>query len=289
MFDEILGQVAAKEYLVRAVKDNKLANTLLFTGPDGIGKRKTALALATKLLNASPKRIETNTHSDLHIITPEGKSGAHSIDSIRKAIDLSHSAPFEAPAKVFIIELADRMQPAAANALLKTLEEPVLDSYWILLSETIRDILPTILSRCVKLSFYPLAITQVSSILQLNGHSPDLAKFSDGSVSKALEMQTYPERGEASQIILSLLSSKPTYPQIFSALEKVENLVENDDPLIHQNHLSHIFSTIALHFREKVTYQEHDWMSPLKEARLAVDRNMKLSSCLEVFFLKNVF
>ena len=288
MFDEILGQTAAKEYLQRAIVDNKLANTLLFTGPDGVGKKKTALALASLLLKSTSKRIEENNHSDLYILTPEGKSGTHSIDSIRKAIDLSHSAPFEAPVKMFIIESAERMQPAAANALLKTLEEPVLDSYWILLSSNIREILPTILSRCVKIGFFPLSTSQVSSILQLKGHSADLAKFSDGSVANALELQSHPELAEATQIILSILATKPAYPQLFAQLEKIEDLIENEDPLIHQNHLTHLFSSIALHFREKALIQEFDWMSPLKECKLAIERNMKLSSCLEVFFLKTI-
>ena len=139
-----------EEILKKALLQEKLPNTLLLSGPRAEGK-KTALWLSTQLLKATA----LETHPDFHLLAPEGKGGLHSIEAIRNAIDISHSAPYSAPAKVFLIESAESMQPVAANALLKTLEEPVLDSYWILLSERPQEILPTILSRCSKFSSQP--------------------------------------------------------------------------------------------------------------------------------------
>jgi hypothetical protein len=84
-------------------------------------------------------------------LQPEGKSGLHTIESIRSLNDRVFRAPFESSGKVFVLHQADRMQPAAANALLKTLEEPLLDTHFILLSNDARQILPTVLSRCTQL------------------------------------------------------------------------------------------------------------------------------------------
>lgn len=289
MFKEILGQLTAKDYLKKAIEEDRLPNTLLFTGPDGVGKKKTALALAAHLLQTSLARLEANNHSDLHLLTPEGKVGLHSIETIRKAIDVSHSAPFEAPAKIFIIDLAERMQPAAANAMLKTLEEPVLDSYWILISSKPKEILSTILSRCVKVTFQPLTTVQVSSILEKLGHSTDVAKLACGSIAKALELYANPGVVEAQKILLSLLSEKPDYPQLFSALEQIEQLVESEDSLTYQTNVSSLFTTITLYLRDQALISNREWMETLEEARLAFERNMKLSTCLEFFLLKKNF
>lgn len=288
MFEEIAGQASAVDYLRKAVSENRLPNTLLFTGPDGVGKKKAALVLAAHLLKMPLSRLQANNHSDLHLLTPEGKVGLHSIEAIRKAIDVSHESPFEAPAKVFIIDLAERMQPAAANALLKTLEEPVLDSYWILISSKPKEIITTILSRCVKVAFHPLTTAQVATILEKLNIPTDLAKLSGGSVAKALDLHANPGVIEARKILLTLLTSSPNYPQLFSSLEQVEDLVENEDPLTYQNNVSSLFASIALHFREKALESSSDWMEPLEEVRLAFDRNMKLSTCLEVLFLKKI-
>lgn len=289
MFKEIVGQGTAKNYLQKAIAENRLANTLLFTGPEGVGKRKTALKLATHLLKSSVARVEANTHPDLHLLEPEGKSGLHAIESIRKAIDISHQAPFEAPVKIFIIEAAERMQPAAANALLKTLEEPVLDSYWILLSAKFQEMIPTILSRCAKVPFQPLSTQQVISILQAKGLSAELAKFSEGSVAQAIELQMHPELAEARQLLLSLLVENLSYPKLFAHLEKIESLIEQEDPMIYQRNVGHLLTALGLSLRERASSQgadEDDGLDALEEVKLAHERNIKLSTCLEVFFLK---
>jgi len=207
------------EYLKKALAENQLPNTLLFVGAEG---KQAALELADTLRCAK---------TDLHVLVPEGK--LHSIESIRQSIDISHSAPFESPCKVFIIEAAEHMQPAAANALLKTLEEPVLDSYWILLATHPAELLPTIVSRCSKVVF--------------QGSAPPL-----------------------NQAILDLLTHRPSYPQLSAILEKIE---EDDN----------VFATIAHHFRDT---DPDLWEEALEEARLGYERNIKIFTCLETFFLR---
>jgi DNA polymerase III delta prime subunit len=234
-----------EEYLKKALSEEKLPNTLLFSGPEMQGK-KTALWLASQLL----KREHVEAHPDFHLIAPEGKSGLHSIDSLRNAIDVSHSAPYSAPAKVFLIESAESMQPAAANALLKTLEEPVLDSYWILLSERQQEILPTIVSRCARLSF------------QTNDVQPETPEFQ-----------------EAVGLLRSLLHEKPTYPKLFLTLERIGELMEEKDP-------TPLFTALVYALRDLEYKNEISrWQEAFEQARLGVERNIKLATCLEYFFL----
>ena len=236
------------EYLKKALAEGKLPNTLLLSGSTIEGK-KAAHWLASELLRAA--RFET--HPDFHLLVPEGKSDLHSIESIRDAIDVSHSAPYSALVKVFLIESADRMQPAAANALLKTLEEPVLDSYWILLSERPQEILPTILSRCSKLS----------------------ARGSDVEPSA-------PPFQEAKKLLLSLLDGKISYPKLFQTLEKIGELMEENDT-------APLFIALAGGLRDlERKGSAGRWQEAFEQARLGVERNIKLATCLEYFFLNRL-
>ena len=228
----------SQQYLEKALELGKLPNTLL------LAEKKTALWLASKLLKA--KTVET--HPDFHPLIPDG---LHSIESIRSAIDISHRAPYSAPAKVFLIEAAEKMQPAAANALLKTLEEPHLDSYWILVSQKPQEILPTILSRCAK----PRSTSQ-------NGE-PTTTEFQ-----------------EAKKLLHYLIEEKPSYPLLFQTLEKINALMEEKDP-------APLFIALAegyLSLERKGPLGP--WQEAFEEARLGVERNIKLSTCLEFFFLK---
>jgi DNA polymerase-3 subunit delta' len=101
--------------------------------------------------------------------------------------------PFEARQKAAIIDDADRLNPAAANALLKTLEEPPGNAILILLTSNIEGILPTVLSRCQRLRFAPLPLASIEARLLEMGISPERARIaaalSGGSLQKALEIQ----------------------------------------------------------------------------------------------------
>jgi DNA polymerase III delta prime subunit len=224
-------------YLKKALAENQLPNTLLFVGatPSDIDE------LAHHLLRG--------TKSDLHHLQPEGKSGQHTIETIRAAIDASHSAPFEAPTKLFLLSSAERMQPAAANALLKTLEESTF--YWILLTDKPSEILPTILSRCTKVTFSSSPLTTSSS----------LAEAKD----------------------LFLHAAREPYHRMIAKLEKIESLLDSEDPLLAQQQTEQLFLFIAQHF-----LQHDHWQEAFEEARLAHARNIKLSVCLESFLLNNI-
>jgi len=133
-------------YLKNALAQETLPHALLFIGPGGEAPAK---QLAATLLQCEEPQL--SNHPDFQAFHPEGKSGHHAIESIRELTSRVYTSPSKASRKVFLLHSADRMQPAAANALLKTLEEPLLDTTLILLADDARPLLPTIRSRCTPL------------------------------------------------------------------------------------------------------------------------------------------
>jgi len=296
MFESIFGNEPIKAYLRKAVQDHCLPQTLLFSGPDGIGKKLFARALAAELLGAE-------NSPDLHLVGPEGKSGLYAIDTLREMIDKEHAAPFEAPGKVFILEDADRMQPASANALLKTLEEPTSDTTFILLTNSHQEILPTILSRCVILSFQSLTEGAIESLLKAKGHPAHFAKLSHGSAGRAFELAEHPELEEQRKILFEVLSQKPSYPELSMKLSKLEELVEEgkeEDPVRVNRRVEYLFASILMWHRDQhvrkiggagLFFPDEPAHEPaalnkvekaIERARLAFHRNMKLSLCLQL-------
>lgn len=150
-FSHIQGNDTVKQHLVKMVEKDAVPHSLLFAGPQGIGKGLFAKAFAELLLTdgstSQHNKVQKEIHPDLHIYRPEGKIGMHSIDSMRQLTHEIYLAPFEAKRKVFILHDAERMLSYSANALLKTFEEPSLDSVIILLSSSPENLLPTIRSR----------------------------------------------------------------------------------------------------------------------------------------------
>lgn len=144
------------EEIKRAVASNRVPHAMLFTGADGAGKMEFAKTLAIELLGpASAHKVRADNHPDLHLYVPESKGSFHSIEQIRQCIQEMELPPYEACAKVFIIDKAHQMPPVSSNALLKTLEEPPPRSYLILLSDQPDQLLPTIRSRCQSYPFLP--------------------------------------------------------------------------------------------------------------------------------------
>lgn len=295
MFNHILGNAPIKAYLEKAIAQNRLSQTLLFHGPDGIGKSLFAKAVAKTLLGSA-------NSPDLHLYAPEGKSGLYAIDTLREMIDTEHSAPFEAAHKVFILEDIDRMQPASANALLKTLEEPTPDTTFILLSSNLNEILPTILSRCTILHFQPISEGEIVSLLQSKGYPIHFAKLSAGSVGRAIELAEHPEYEEQRKMLFALLAKKPSYPELSLQLAKFDE--KEEDPVKAAKHIEHLFASILMWHRDqelkKVGASDKLLFFPdepqsesvpllqieqaIQKARLAVQRNIKLSTSLAHIF-----
>ncbi len=198
-FAGILGQDSCIAVLGRSLATGRIAHAYLFDGIEGCGKKKTALAFIEAVFCGqsagcghcpSCRRIACMQHPDLHLVEPDG--GYIKIDQIRELQrDLSFR-PFEAPKKACIIDAVDRLNPAAGNALLKTLEEPPGNALLILITANPGSVLPTILSRCQRLHFAALPEATIATLLRENGTEPEAARLvaalAGGSMRKAIEI-----------------------------------------------------------------------------------------------------
>jgi len=188
----------AKAVLGAALKDSP-AHAYLLHGPAGSGKREVARRFAGELLSKGAKdpgnvktRADHGAHPDLTWVTP---SGAH--EMLRRDVDeavvaaASHT-PFEAPHRVFVLERVDVMNDEAANALLKTLEEPPSYVVLLLLTDRPTQVLPTIASRCQPVRFDPPTTDQLAGTIQAKGIPPETAqaaaRLSLGDGEKALSL-----------------------------------------------------------------------------------------------------
>src|ERR1044071_9994041 len=144
----------ALEYLSRAHKRGRLGHAYLISGPPGSGKRGLASDLSNLVASAKSDDVFSSPPPGVFLAEPESKSRRIVIDQVRALEHALQMRSGNGHRKVAIIAEADRLQPQAANAFLKTLEEPPNDSLLILLS-AMPEILPdTILSRCIA---FPLA------------------------------------------------------------------------------------------------------------------------------------
>lgn len=196
-FARILGHDRQKDILRRVLASGRLAHAYLFSGPDGVGKRLMALALVRAVFCESGgcgdcvacRKVDHFNHPDLHLLEPDGNY--IKIEQVRSIQREFSYRPLESPRKVCLIEKPEKMQTAAANALLKTLEEPTGEALFILLSAHPEQLLSTIRSRCQPLPFSRIPVELLKSDLmhrldldEQQGHL--LAALSEGSFKKAL-------------------------------------------------------------------------------------------------------
>ncbi|KAF0220636.1 MAG: DNA polymerase III subunit [Geobacteraceae bacterium] len=232
-FSGILGQDGSITVLRRSLAVGKVAHAYLFDGVEGCGKKKTALAFIEAVFCGkeegcgscpSCRKIAALQHPDLHLIEPDG--AFIKIDQIRELQRELAYRPFEAPIKACIIDAADRLNPAAGNALLKTLEEPPGSALMILLTANTGSVLPTILSRCQSLHFPALSETTIEEYLRRNGSEPEAARIAaslaGGSLKKALETDNETALTERKTFLarLSSFSLREIAP-LFTAAEEL--------------------------------------------------------------------
>ncbi|MBA3237401.1 MAG: AAA family ATPase [Parachlamydiaceae bacterium] len=198
-FAEIFGNDPIKRHLTQMVVRNSIGHSLLFAGPEGVGKSLFAEEFAKMILCRNDPagshlyKLNAGMHPDLHIYRPEGKIGMHSLAAMRSLSEEVYLPPYETDRKVFIIYHADRMLSYSANALLKTFEEPSPETVILLLSSSPELLLPTILSRCSVFRFHALSDEEMISLLmkreQLSlEHAMQITNLSQGSVTKALRL-----------------------------------------------------------------------------------------------------
>ena len=215
MFGKLIGNESVKENLRRLVAGGRVPHGMLFAGPEGVGKKEFALELARGLICKSGgcedcpvcgrigvfnfpgqddkdehKKVILSGHPDVGIVIPYKRNIL--VDAIRDLEREANFRPFEGGKRVFIIENAEKMNDSAANALLKTLEEPPPTTHLILVTSRPDSLLQTIRSRCQMIRFAPVSVDEMVPLLVSEGKSSEdarlAARVSGGSVGRALAM-----------------------------------------------------------------------------------------------------
>ena len=217
---EITGHDKQLEILLSAWARQRLHHAYLFVGAEGVGKRTVALSLA-RVIHCSEKsgdfcgqcvnceRIQDGNHPDVRVIGPLPDKKEISILQIREIEKELNFRSFSGRKKIAIIDPATLMNLSAQNALLKTLEEPPQDSVLILIASNVGGLLPTLRSRCLRLSFSPLRRELLAGFLTAKGMNSETANFlaaiSGGSPGVAVNIDVEDAR-ERRQLWSSMLS-----------------------------------------------------------------------------------
>lgn len=165
-FDDVVGQQAITSTLQKAIKNNHLAQALLFCGPRGVGKTTCARILA-KAINQDSFEGELDPDEDFSFnIFELDAASNNSVDDIRNLIDQVRFSPQQGKFKVYIIDEVHMLSAAAFNAFLKTLEEPPPHAIFILATTEKHKIIPTILSRCQIFDFRRIQVSDMVSHLK---------------------------------------------------------------------------------------------------------------------------
>ena len=216
-FESIIDQEQSIRLLKNILLNGTIPNALLFTGADGIGKKTAAIAFAMACNCVGREALPNNAHfsdANLSAVDPCGRcrscrkiqSGNHPdiirvepsgsfirIKQIRDIFDTLSMKPYEARLRIVIISDAQAMNPQAANALLKVLEEPPARTILILTALQTSDLLPTVLSRCQHIRFSPISREKLKTLLgEKHGLNTEdaaiLSAMASGSMAKALSM-----------------------------------------------------------------------------------------------------
>lgn len=230
-FADILGQSRPIAQLEDELRAGRMHHAHLFSGPDGVGKTTTARAWASRLLCVSPDglnacgrcpsclKMQHGFHPDFIRVTPEGAS--IKIDQVREVAASTRYKPSEGRWRVIIIERAESMNEASANALLKTLEEPGGNTRFVLLSAHPNLLLATIRSRCAAIHFGPLSVEDTETVLRKFGVEEarvgPLARISRGAPGRAVALEGSVVLEERTDLLRALW--KLTRGQVFDALE----------------------------------------------------------------------
>lgn len=165
-FNDVVGQQSITSTLQKAIKNNHLAQALLFCGPRGVGKTTCARILA-KAINQDTFEGELDPNEDFSFnIFELDAASNNSVDDIRNLIDQVRFSPQQGKFKVYIIDEVHMLSQAAFNAFLKTLEEPPAHAIFILATTEKHKIIPTILSRCQIFDFRRIQVSDMVSHLK---------------------------------------------------------------------------------------------------------------------------
>lgn len=270
-FSAILGHDGAKAHLQAALADRQMSHAYLLEGTHGVGKKTLANAFVKTLLCQTPiegpngqqdccgrcqscRSFDHDNHPDVKRIRTLPDKNTISVKQIRDELvkDIS-IRPYGGQYKIYLIEEAERLTVEAQNAMLKTLEEPPAYGLIIMMAESAAAFLPTILSRCVKISLQPLDSKVVKAELGRrgveSGKAGIAAAFAQGSIGQALKLCEDENFEEMRTELFQFLSRVPQLSQ----LEVMKGSQLWDQFKSEQEAL---FSLLLIWYRDILVYQE---------------------------------
>lgn len=310
MLNAVLEQPLAIRFLTR-VRDGGITSPLLLVGTEGTGRRFAVRNLAQEIFCSGTKQegctcydclqIKQGTHPDyLELAAGEKDIG---VDAVREILSAAQDAPSVASCRIFVLDGVDRMTTAAANALLKTLEEPPRTARFFLLAEKASLVIPTIRSRCGVVSFYPLPEPYVlSKLKQFEADATKAlvyARLGQGSLGRAVQLWGSGRLALRDKALdLLRLSVRKDIAGIFSLVDSVEKdlglLLRFTEYLLHDLLMLHVApdklinldaleSLEALHVGTPVGV----WQGVLKELR-EVQRQAQRTKINVAFHMKAI-
>ena len=263
MFKKLIGNSYIRDIFRRMLKADRIPHSLLFAGQEGVGKKQFALELAKSVVCQTPNDFEAcdkcsackradkftfpkpddrdaykevifSEHPDIGSVIAYNKNIL--VDAVRDLEKEANFLPYEAKARFLLIDDADKMNDAASNALLKTLEEPPASAYIFLISSRPDSLLPTILSRCQTIRFAPIPPKEIADFLVGNKNfSLDdaliSAKLSAGSIGTAisLDLGKFREQREKMLKVLESLLLKQDRAVLLRASEEMNDAKNKDN------------------------------------------------------------
>ena len=278
-FSEIIGQEDAKSLLKNAVKTGNHSHAYIFSGEKGSGKMMLAEAFATMLQCENPgedaclechsckQAISHNNPDIIYVRREEGKANI-SVDTVREQIvnDVDIK-PYSNKYKIYIVEEAERMNPQAQNAILKTIEEPPEYAIIILLTANHNAFLQTILSRCVLIQMKSVDTESIKRVLQskyeiVDYQSQMVATFAQGNLGKAIALATDSSFNEVKDKVISLCkrASRMEENQIADEVKSIKEANDSDkkageDDKKFQGFVEQMLDLITLWYRDVLLYK----------------------------------
>ena len=265
MFSKLIGNDQIKEILRRMLEKERVPRSLLFAGIEGVGKKLFALELAKSFVCLNPQNTQAcdkcaackradifsfpkpddkkeefekvffSEHIDVGTIIPCRNNIL--VGAVRELEKEANFRPYEAKARFFIIDDADKMNDAASNALLKTLEEPVATTHIFLISARPDSLLQTIRSRCQTIRFAPIGAPDIEKKLLATEKvspvdAPLIARLAAGSIGQALEFDLEKFRTKRETmlgVLQSLTADKKNYLTLLKTGEELSDPKNKDD------------------------------------------------------------
>lgn len=256
--------------LMQTLREGTFVHAYLISGMRGVGKHTLARLMAQYILCRGDKgdepcgvcpscvRMLDGTHPDVVRLLPEKDKKSIVVDQVRELVALAGEHTYEGGRRILLIEQAEKMNPQAQNALLKTLEEPQAENVFLLLCEDTSLLLPTIASRCRSIKLHPWSDEVVLKALEKAGapaeHRAEAAHLSGGSIGQALEMAAdtafWQRREEVMRDFFALTSRTPILSvsnRWKDRKDQAEELLRDVEEMLRTLYLAHIGMLDAKH------------------------------------------